>query len=63
VTNTINIIYHINILTQMIIKFQDIKYANSEWHKNLTNVNIGIFLKIEYCEGGSFYMQGHLVFE
>jgi hypothetical protein len=34
----------------MIIQFQNIKYANSEWHKNLTNVNIGIFLKIEDCE-------------
>jgi hypothetical protein len=26
--------------------------ANNEWHKNLTNVNIGIFLKIEVWEGG-----------
>jgi hypothetical protein len=31
--------------------------------KNLTNVNIGIFLKIEGCEGGSSYMQGRLLFE
>jgi hypothetical protein len=28
------------------------KYANNEWQKNLTNVNIGIFLKMEVCEGG-----------
>jgi hypothetical protein len=47
-----NIIYHINILTLMIISFLNIKYANNEWHKNLTNVNVCIFLKIEGCEGG-----------
>jgi hypothetical protein len=46
--NTINIIYHINILTQEI---QYIKCASNEWHNNLTNVNIGIFLKTEDCEG------------
>jgi hypothetical protein len=38
-----------------------IKYANNEWHKNLTNVNIGIFLNTEVCEGS--YMQGHLLFK
>jgi hypothetical protein len=31
--------------------------------KNLTNVNIGIFLKTKDCEWGSSYMQGHLAFE
>jgi hypothetical protein len=30
VTNTINIIYHINILTHMITSFQNIKYANNK---------------------------------
>jgi hypothetical protein len=50
----------------MIILFQNIKYADNEWHKNLTNVNNVIFLKIEDCErggGGSSYMQGRLLFE
>jgi hypothetical protein len=40
----------------MIILLQNNKYTNNEWHKNLTNVNIGIFLKTEDCEGGSSYM-------
>jgi hypothetical protein len=32
--------------------------------KKLTDVNIGIFLKIEDCEGGgSSYMQGRLLFD
>jgi hypothetical protein len=47
----------------MIIQLQNIKYAHNEWHKNLTNVNILIFLKIKDCEGGSSYMQGRLIFE
>jgi hypothetical protein len=28
-----------------------------------TYVNIGIFLKIEVCEGGLSYMLGHLLFK
>jgi hypothetical protein len=31
--------------------------------KNLTNVNIGIFLKVADCEGGLSKMQGCLLFE
>jgi hypothetical protein len=30
--------------------------------KNLTNVNIGIFLKIEICEGGSSFIRVNTVF-
>jgi hypothetical protein len=31
--------------------------------RNLTNVNTGIFLKIEDCEGGLSYMQDRLLFK
>jgi hypothetical protein len=41
------------------------KYADNEWHKNLTNVNIGIFLKTEDCEGGggSSFIRVNTVFK
>jgi hypothetical protein len=43
----------------VIISFQDVKCANNEWYKHLTNVNIGIFLKIEDCEGVVLYLSKH----
>jgi hypothetical protein len=46
----------------MIISFQNIKYANNEWHKNVTNIKIGIFLKTEVCEGGSSFIRVNAVF-
>jgi len=33
--------------------------ANTTWHKKLANVNVGIFLQTEECEGGLTYVQGN----
>ena len=33
-----------------------LKNANTKWHKNLTNVNIGVFLETEDCEGVVLYL-------
>jgi len=35
----------------MIIQSQHIKDDNTKWHKKLTNLNVGIFLKTEECLG------------